>query len=151
MRCWPRPVKPRRARGPTIADARLRDPDERRPRHVALWIVRALLALAFAGSGALTLYAPIAELATKGMRGWVVDSAALRIRFIGARELLGALGLVARVAPLRTVGSDTSVRLATSAWPWPASSRNCGSRAAAAQRSSARVDRLADCPSGLRS
>jgi putative oxidoreductase len=86
--------------------ARLLDPGESAPVHLALWIVQVLLALVFAAAGAAKLFTPLAELATKGMGGWVVDSPALLVRFIGASELLGAIGLVApaatRVAPRLT-------------------------------------------------
>lgn len=74
--------------------------------HVALWVVQALLAVAFAGAGAMKMFTPIAELATKGMGGWVADSPAVLVQFIGLCELLGAIGLVApaatRIAPKLT-------------------------------------------------
>jgi putative oxidoreductase len=74
--------------------------------HIALWVVQALLALAFAGAGATKLFTPIAELATKGMGGWVAASPAVLVHFIGVCELLAAVGLVApaatRIAPQLT-------------------------------------------------
>ncbi len=83
--------------------------------HVALWIVQSLLALAFAGAGATKLFTPIAELATKGMGGWVVDSPDALIRFIGASEVLGAIGLIApaatRIAPKLTPAAAAALAL----------------------------------------
>jgi putative oxidoreductase len=74
--------------------------------HIALWVVQALLSLAFAGAGATKLFTPIAELATKGMGAWVADSPEALVRFIGVCELLAAVGLVApaatRIAPRLT-------------------------------------------------
>ena len=74
--------------------------------HIALWVVQVLLSLAFAGAGATKLFTPLADLATKGMGGWVVDSPAALVRFIGVCELLAAVGLigpsVARIAPRLT-------------------------------------------------
>jgi putative oxidoreductase len=74
--------------------------------HIALWFVQALLALAFTGAGAMKLLTPISELATKGMGGWVTDSPEALIRFIGATEVLGAVGLIVpaatRIAPKLT-------------------------------------------------
>lgn len=74
--------------------------------HIALWFVQVLLALAFAGAGATKLFTPIAELATKGMGGWVTDSPQALIQFIGATEILGAIGLIVpaatRIAPRLT-------------------------------------------------
>ena len=62
--------------------------------NVALWIVQALLAFAFAGAGMMKLATPVAELANAGMGGWVADSPELLIRFIGLSEVAGALGLI---------------------------------------------------------
>jgi putative oxidoreductase len=74
--------------------------------HIALWVVQALLSLAFAAAGVTKLITPIAELATKGMGGWVLDSPEALIRFIGASEVLAAIGLIApaatRIAPKLT-------------------------------------------------
>jgi len=74
--------------------------------NIALWIVQALLALAFAGAGATKLLTPIDELATRGMGQWAADSPALLIHFIGVSELLGAMGLVlptaTKIAPRLT-------------------------------------------------
>lgn len=86
--------------------ARFRHTQEMLYMHIALWILQGLLAFAFAGSGAMKLFTPIAELANKGMGGWVIDSPALLIRFIGFSEVLGAIGLIApaatRIAPRLT-------------------------------------------------
>jgi len=88
--------------------------------HLALWIVQALLALAFAGSGAMKLVTPEPELVNLGMGGWVPDSPVLLVRFIGLSEVLGALGLVlpaaSRIAPgltpLAALGLGTIMLLA---------------------------------------
>src|SRR5262245_1252234 len=59
--------------------------------NIALWIVQVLLALMFAGAGAMKAFSPIDELA-KGIP-WAHELPYL-VRFIGVAELLGALGLV---------------------------------------------------------
>jgi putative oxidoreductase len=55
---------------------------------VSLWVAQALLALAFLAAGAMKLLTPSDEL-TRSM-----GLSAGLIRFIGAAELLGALGLI---------------------------------------------------------
>jgi putative oxidoreductase len=74
--------------------------------HLALWIAQSLLALAFAAAGATKLFTPLAELASKGMGGWIADSPEALVRFIGLAEVLGAVGLIApaasRIAPRLT-------------------------------------------------
>jgi uncharacterized membrane protein YphA (DoxX/SURF4 family) len=60
--------------------------------HIALWIVQVLLALAFGMAGFMKLTAPVAELAQKMIWPGAVPPAL--VRFIGASELLGAIGLV---------------------------------------------------------
>lgn len=59
--------------------------------HISLWIVQGLLALAFGMAGTMKLLTPISELAEA--MPWVADAPAL-VRFIGASELAGALGLI---------------------------------------------------------
>ncbi len=58
---------------------------------IAVWIVSALLALAFLGSGLMKLVTPLDELAQK--MAFVVHFGVLT-RVIGAAEVLGALGLL---------------------------------------------------------
>src|SRR5262245_44543886 len=59
--------------------------------HIGLWVVQVLLALGFGALGVMKLTTPIADLA-KNM-DWVVRMPWL-VRFIGASELAGAIGLV---------------------------------------------------------
>lgn len=61
--------------------------------NIALWIVTALLALAFAAAGALKLSQSKEKLAASGM-GWTDDYSPTMIKTIGAVELLAAIGLV---------------------------------------------------------
>lgn len=61
--------------------------------NIALWIVTALLALAFAAAGALKLSQSKEKLAASGM-GWTDDYSPTMIKLIGAAELLAAIGLV---------------------------------------------------------
>lgn len=72
--------------------------------HIALWIVQALLAVAFGFSGFIKATMPIAELA-KQISVPVVLGAGMT-RFIGVAEIAGALGLVlpalTRIRPLLT-------------------------------------------------
>lgn len=72
--------------------------------HIGLWAAQGLLALVFAMAGAFKLLTPIAELA--GKLSWIQDSSPWLVRFIGASEVAGALGLilpsVTRIAPKLT-------------------------------------------------
>ncbi len=72
--------------------------------HAALWIVQLLLALAFGMSGAMKTTQAIDSLAA--VMPWSADLPAFVVRFIGACELAGALGLVlpsaTRIRPLLT-------------------------------------------------
>jgi len=61
--------------------------------NVALWIVQALLALAFLGTGGMKLAMPIDELIAGGMTVFEHVPAGL-VRFIGLCEVLGAVGLI---------------------------------------------------------
>jgi hypothetical protein len=61
--------------------------------NVALWIVQALLALAFLMAGGMKLATPIDELLANGMT-FVEHVPAALVRFIGASEVAGALGLI---------------------------------------------------------
>lgn len=60
--------------------------------NVILWIVAIVLAAAFAMAGLMKLSQPKEKLAEK--MAWVEDFSPSTIKFIGAVEILGALGLV---------------------------------------------------------
>jgi uncharacterized membrane protein YphA (DoxX/SURF4 family) len=60
--------------------------------NLALWIVAVVTALAFAAAGAAKLTQPKDKL--QQQMGWVEDFAPNTVRFIGAMEVLGALGLI---------------------------------------------------------
>jgi DoxX-like family len=60
--------------------------------NLALWIVAIVAALAFAAAGTTKLTQPRDKL--KQQMGWVEDFTPNTIRFIGAMEVLGALGLI---------------------------------------------------------
>lgn len=60
--------------------------------HIGLWVVQALLALAFTGAGLMKLTTPYEALAAQ-MR-WVADGPTFLPLFIGASEVAGALGLI---------------------------------------------------------
>lgn len=67
-------------------------PSKKKALRIALVVAQALLAVAFGMAGATKLGTPIAELA-KNM-AWVTDMPPALVRFIGAAEVAGALGLV---------------------------------------------------------
>ena len=60
--------------------------------NIALWVVQALLALAFGMAGTMKLTQPREKLTTQ--MGWVEDFAPTTVKLIGALELLAALGLI---------------------------------------------------------
>jgi putative oxidoreductase len=60
--------------------------------NIALWIVQGLLALAFGMAGVFKLVTPLPQLMEK--MTWVAAVGPAVVRFIGASELLGALGMV---------------------------------------------------------
>ncbi|QIK71703.1 DoxX family protein [Propioniciclava coleopterorum] len=64
---------------------------------VALWILNALLALAFLGAGLMKLATPKATLREKGM-AWTDEYSATMVKVIGGAEALGALGLILPLA-----------------------------------------------------
>jgi uncharacterized membrane protein YphA (DoxX/SURF4 family) len=72
--------------------------------NIGLWVAQALLAVAFIGSGMLKLVTPYEELARQML--WVQQSPAALIKFIGAVEVLGAIGLIlpalTRIKPVLT-------------------------------------------------
>lgn len=64
---------------------------------IALWIVNALLALAFLAAGGMKLARPKSALAESGM-GWVEDFSSTSIKVIAGLEVLGAIGLILPLA-----------------------------------------------------
>lgn len=61
--------------------------------NVVLWIVAAVLAAAFLGSGLMKVIQPKAKLAASGM-GWAEDFSDGSVKAIGALEILAAIGLI---------------------------------------------------------
>lgn len=61
--------------------------------NVTLWIIAAVLALAFLAAGGMKLAQPKEKLAASGM-GWTHDFSAGTIKAIGMLEVLAALGLI---------------------------------------------------------
>jgi putative oxidoreductase len=61
--------------------------------NIALWIVQALLALAFLMAGGTKLTTPIDELLANGMT-FIEHGGAALVRFIGLSEVAGAVGLI---------------------------------------------------------
>ena len=72
--------------------------------HVALWVSQILLAVMFGMAGVMKTTKPIADLAQ--MMPWTTALPPGVVRFIGASELLGAIGLVipalTRIKPILT-------------------------------------------------
>ena len=77
----------------------------RRALSITLWIVQVLLAGMFLMTGFMKLSQPIAALS--GQMPWVTSVPGALVRFIGAAELAGALGLIlpslTRIRPRLTV------------------------------------------------
>jgi hypothetical protein len=61
--------------------------------NLTLWIIAAVLAVVFAGSGALKLIVPKDRLAEAG-QDWVETVSPAAIRLLGTVEILGAIGLI---------------------------------------------------------
>ncbi|MFT3886670.1 MAG: DoxX family protein [Arachnia sp.] len=72
---------------------------------IALWVVNALLALAFLGAGFMKVSKSKEALKTAGM-GWVDGYSDGAVKAIGAAELAGAVGLIlplaTHIAPILT-------------------------------------------------
>ena len=72
---------------------------------IALWIINALLAVAFLGAGLNKIVRTKETLLTVGM-GWVENQPESRIKLVGTLEVLGALGLIlpllTHMAPILT-------------------------------------------------
>lgn len=65
--------------------------------NVVLWIAASVLAVAFLGSGAAKLFLPREKIIARGLT-WAEDFTPAQIKFIGAGEVLGALGLIVPAA-----------------------------------------------------
>lgn len=79
----------------------------------ALWSAQILLAIAFGAAGVLKLSQPREKLAEN--MGWVEDYSTGFVKFVGAAEVLGALGLilpaVTGIAPILTPLAATGLAL----------------------------------------
>ncbi|BDZ55981.1 DoxX family protein [Agromyces marinus] len=64
---------------------------------IALWILNALLALAFLAAGAMKAIRPKEALAGAGM-AWTEDFSSPSVKLIGAAEVVGAFGLILPLA-----------------------------------------------------
>jgi uncharacterized membrane protein len=64
---------------------------------IALWILNALLALAFLAAGLLKLTRPREALVSSG-QAWADDFSGRAVKVIGALEAIGALGLILPIA-----------------------------------------------------
>lgn len=60
--------------------------------NIALWVIQALLALAFLGAGIMKVSQPIDRL--KKNMSWVESYSPAIVRLVGILEILGALGLI---------------------------------------------------------
>jgi uncharacterized membrane protein YphA (DoxX/SURF4 family) len=86
--------------------------------NIFLWILQILLAVAFAGAGLMKLTQPIDKLGKQ--MSWVPRYSPPMVRFVGAVELLGAIGLILPWAtgiakiltPLAAVGLAVTMVLA---------------------------------------
>jgi uncharacterized membrane protein YphA (DoxX/SURF4 family) len=87
--------------------------------HIALWVVQVLLALVFIGAGLSKVATPLPELAKS--LPYTADLPGALVRFIGAAEVTGALGLLLPslfrilpiLTPLAALGLTTIMVLAT--------------------------------------
>ena len=87
---------------------------------IALWIINALLALAFLGAGAMKL-ARSREALIAGGQGYFEDFSDGTVKAIGVVEVLGALGLILPLAtgivpiltPIAAVGLAVAMLVAT--------------------------------------
>jgi uncharacterized membrane protein YphA (DoxX/SURF4 family) len=61
--------------------------------NIALWVITAILALAFLAAGTMKIAQPKAKLAASG-QGWVEDFSDAAVKRIGILEILAALGLI---------------------------------------------------------
>ena len=85
----------------------------------SLWVVQVLLAAAFGMAGVMKTTLPIPELTANGV-AWAADLPVALVRFIGACELTGAIGVILPAAtrirpsltPLAAAGLATIMALA---------------------------------------
>ena len=81
---------------------------------IALWILNALLALAFIAAGAMKLARPKSALVASGM-AWADDFADPTVKLIGTAELIGGIGLIlpllTGIAPILTPIAATALAL----------------------------------------
>jgi uncharacterized membrane protein YphA (DoxX/SURF4 family) len=81
--------------------------------NVFLWVLQALLALAFLGAGTMKLLQPKKKLRER--MAYVDDFSAPTVKFIGAVEVLGALGLIlpaaTGIAPILTPLAATGLAI----------------------------------------
>ena len=72
---------------------------------IALWAVQILLAILYVTAGGMKLTQPMADLAAMNMK-WATSLPESFVRFLGAMEILGALGLIlpaaTRILPILT-------------------------------------------------
>lgn len=59
---------------------------------IGLWVVQVLLAVSFIMGGIMKLTAPVADIAVEA--SWAADIPVALLRFIGAAELAGAIGVL---------------------------------------------------------
>jgi hypothetical protein len=82
--------------------------------NVFLWILQVLLALAFLAAGGTKLITPKAKLHDR--MAWVDDFSEPMVKFVGAVEVLGALGLIlpaaTGIAPVLTPLAATGLAIA---------------------------------------
>jgi putative oxidoreductase len=70
----------------------LRNKEEKGSMNIVLWIVQALLALAFLAGGASKTFLPLARV--KQMFPWANHVSPVLVRVIGVCEILGGIGLI---------------------------------------------------------
>jgi uncharacterized membrane protein YphA (DoxX/SURF4 family) len=87
---------------------------------IALWILNAILALAFLAAGSMKLARPKEALVSSGM-GYAEDFSGTQLKLIGLVEVLGAIGLILPLllsilpilTPLAAVGLAITMLVAT--------------------------------------
>lgn len=87
--------------------------------HIGLWVAQGLLAAAFLMAGGMKVSAPVEQL--QAQMPWVSGAMGGAVRFIGAVELLGAVGLILptatrilpKLTPLAASGLVTVMVLAS--------------------------------------
>lgn len=81
---------------------------------IALWILNALLALAFIAAGSMKVARPKSALVAAGM-GWADDFTDPTVKLIGASEVVGGIGLIlpllTGIAPILTPIAATALTI----------------------------------------